>query len=296
MLKRVAEDTPRPIRQIIPEVPQWLCDLIARLHAKDPAHRFQSAAEVAGLLEQHLAHIQRQSPLARPKSARVPRWPRLRRVAVPAAATVVLGGLGALITYSIRRPTAPISAAFQPAGPGHGRGPVLPLAAAPAAHPAPRAMRTQVLQGLAAVSDALIDFNEPERSFGAEARDNALRRAADRCNAFLVRFDLAMLELPPKARIAKATVSFYVWDPSSSGKTKVCAFPLKTAWDETTVTWREPAAGQKWQGGPGFSFDADAGPAGPAVIVPPEEGSDTVDPPIGFELDVTDLVALVAGG
>ena len=29
VLKRVAEDTPRPIRQIIPEVPQWLCDLIA---------------------------------------------------------------------------------------------------------------------------------------------------------------------------------------------------------------------------------------------------------------------------
>ena len=45
VLKRVAEDTPRPIRQIIPEVPQWLCDLIARLHAKDPARRFQSAAE-----------------------------------------------------------------------------------------------------------------------------------------------------------------------------------------------------------------------------------------------------------
>ena len=60
VLKRVAEDTPRPIRQIIPEVPQWLCDLIARLHAKDPAHRFQSAAEVAALLEQHLALLQPQ--------------------------------------------------------------------------------------------------------------------------------------------------------------------------------------------------------------------------------------------
>src|SRR5262249_38911036 len=37
VLKRVAEDTPRPIREVIPEVPQWLCDFIARLHAKDPA-------------------------------------------------------------------------------------------------------------------------------------------------------------------------------------------------------------------------------------------------------------------
>src|SRR5262249_48963134 len=42
VLKRVAEDTPRPIRQIIPEVPQWLCDIISSLHAKDPAKRMQS--------------------------------------------------------------------------------------------------------------------------------------------------------------------------------------------------------------------------------------------------------------
>src|SRR5262249_40451280 len=32
-LKRVAEDTPRPIREIIPEVPEWLCNIIAKLHA-----------------------------------------------------------------------------------------------------------------------------------------------------------------------------------------------------------------------------------------------------------------------
>jgi formylglycine-generating enzyme required for sulfatase activity len=50
VLKRVAEDTPRPIREIIPETPHWLCDIIARLHAKDPNERFQSAREVADLL------------------------------------------------------------------------------------------------------------------------------------------------------------------------------------------------------------------------------------------------------
>ena len=85
-------------------------------------------------------------------------------------------------------------------------------------------------------------------------------------------------------------MSFYVWDPSSSGKTKVCAFPLKTAWDEATVTWREPAAGKSWQGGKGFAFGSDAGPAGPAVVVQPDQGSDTVDPPTEYQLDVTDLV------
>ena len=50
VLKRVAEDTPRPIREIIPEAPQWLCDIISKLHAKNPDDRFQSAREVADLL------------------------------------------------------------------------------------------------------------------------------------------------------------------------------------------------------------------------------------------------------
>ena len=29
VLKRVVEDTPRSIREIVPDVPPWLCDLIA---------------------------------------------------------------------------------------------------------------------------------------------------------------------------------------------------------------------------------------------------------------------------
>jgi len=50
VLKRVAEDTPRDIREIIPEVPQWLCKVIAKLHEKNPDQRFQSAREVADVL------------------------------------------------------------------------------------------------------------------------------------------------------------------------------------------------------------------------------------------------------
>jgi eukaryotic-like serine/threonine-protein kinase len=57
VFKRVAEETPRPIPEIIPEVPKWLCDLIARLHAKKPDERFESAQEVADLLTQHLASM-----------------------------------------------------------------------------------------------------------------------------------------------------------------------------------------------------------------------------------------------
>jgi hypothetical protein len=145
------------------------------------------------------------------------------------------------------------------------------------------------LQGRAVVHDTLIDFGQPERNFGKEGRDNALRRAEE-CNAFLVRFDLDKLDLPPGAKVARAVVSFYVWDPSSKGNTKVCAFVLKTAWDEQAATWKQAAAGKPWQGGKTFAFRKDTGPPGPPVVVKPDQDSDTVDPPLEYQLDVTDMV------
>jgi serine/threonine protein kinase len=295
VLKRVAEDTPRPIRQIIPEVPQWLCDLIARLHAKDPADRFQSATEVAALLEQHLAHLQQPSLFARPPAVKV-RGQRARSWAgMLAGAAVALGTLGATLTYPYWRPAVRTPLPVEPADPASGvrqaqstpESPTPPESPKTPAAPAP--VRTIVLQGRTAVQDALIDFALPDRSFGSSARDNALRRG-EQCDALLVRFDLAKLNMPAQAQVVKATVSFFVWDPSSMGKTKICVFPLKTPWDEVAVTWQEPAVGKSWQGGKSFTFEADAGPAGPAVIVEPEQGSDTADPPIEYQLDVTDLV------
>jgi len=58
VLKRVVEDSPRPIREINPDTPDWLCALIARLQAKDPARRPSSSAEVATVLARHLAELQ----------------------------------------------------------------------------------------------------------------------------------------------------------------------------------------------------------------------------------------------
>jgi uncharacterized protein (TIGR03067 family) len=56
VLKRVCEQTPRPIREVNLEIPQALCDVIDKLHAKNPAERYQSATEVAELLEGFLAN------------------------------------------------------------------------------------------------------------------------------------------------------------------------------------------------------------------------------------------------
>ncbi len=105
VLKRVAEDTPRPIREIIPEVPPWLCDLIAMLQAKKPAERFQTAQEVADLLGRCLAELQKQGQvISVEQAAGVPDLPRpapsgnLSRgkrpwVLAVAAVLLLLGGL-----------------------------------------------------------------------------------------------------------------------------------------------------------------------------------------------------------
>src|SRR5436309_449683 len=58
VLKRGCVERPRPIRDINPELPPWLEELLARLHAKAPADRVASAHEVADLLARHLAELQ----------------------------------------------------------------------------------------------------------------------------------------------------------------------------------------------------------------------------------------------
>jgi Protein kinase domain/3-keto-disaccharide hydrolase/Putative zinc-finger len=58
VLKRVIDASPRPISEINNEIPDRLCDIIAKLHAKKPEERFQTAMEVAELLGQHLADLQ----------------------------------------------------------------------------------------------------------------------------------------------------------------------------------------------------------------------------------------------
>jgi serine/threonine protein kinase len=94
VLKRVAEDTPRSIREIIPETPHWLCDIIAKLHAKNPGDRYQSAREVADVLADCVAQLKANSELKdysripRGKPRRSVRWTEL---AATVALLVVLG-------------------------------------------------------------------------------------------------------------------------------------------------------------------------------------------------------------
>jgi WD40 repeat protein/tRNA A-37 threonylcarbamoyl transferase component Bud32 len=109
VLKRVCEMPHRPIREINPDVPGWLENLIDRLLAKEPADRLKSAAEVADVLEQGLAHLQQPRvapppdvPAGKPANplvddgpgANMPRAPR--RLALAAAFILLFGAcLGA---------------------------------------------------------------------------------------------------------------------------------------------------------------------------------------------------------
>lgn len=58
ILRRITDEEPRPVHQINPEIPSWLCSIIAKLMSKQPDARYQTAEEVAQLLTDCLAHVQ----------------------------------------------------------------------------------------------------------------------------------------------------------------------------------------------------------------------------------------------
>jgi WD40 repeat protein/serine/threonine protein kinase len=95
VLRRVCDETPRPIRQLNPEVPDWLAAIVERLHAKEPADRIQSAAEVAEQLANGLAHVQQPSLVSPPTPVRRPRRPKPVRRWALVAVLVLAVGLGA---------------------------------------------------------------------------------------------------------------------------------------------------------------------------------------------------------
>ena len=94
VLRRIIEDEPRSIRELNPEIPDWLAGIVQKLHAKSPEDRFQSASEVAGLLEGCLAHLQNPS-VKLPEQARLLNQPAKRDLsswgilAIPAMAAIV---------------------------------------------------------------------------------------------------------------------------------------------------------------------------------------------------------------
>jgi len=68
VLRLITDKEPRPIREINPDVPDWLCLLISRLMSKSLDSRYANALEVADLLGQCLAHVQQPTSAPLPAS------------------------------------------------------------------------------------------------------------------------------------------------------------------------------------------------------------------------------------
>ena len=68
VIQRINNDQPTPIREINPDVPDWLVTIVNKLMSKQATDRFESAQEVSELLEQCLAHVQQPSATPLPAS------------------------------------------------------------------------------------------------------------------------------------------------------------------------------------------------------------------------------------
>jgi predicted anti-sigma-YlaC factor YlaD len=95
ILRRVTDDAPRPLRDIRPEIPDWLEAIIRQLHAKRADDRHASADAVAELLERCLAHVEQPTVAPLPQELKVvpPRARRGRRLLIAGAATLLAGAL-----------------------------------------------------------------------------------------------------------------------------------------------------------------------------------------------------------
>jgi WD40 repeat protein/tRNA A-37 threonylcarbamoyl transferase component Bud32 len=103
ILKSVCRDDPRPIRELRPDAPEALGDLIGRLLAKAPGDRLASAQEVADLLTGQLAGAAPNEGGRSEKDA--PRPPGGSRSwgTCLIAALCVVGVLGALVAFAASR-------------------------------------------------------------------------------------------------------------------------------------------------------------------------------------------------
>ncbi len=142
VLRRVADEAHVPLRRLNPEVPGWLEEVIDRLLAKDPADRFQTAAEVSELLAARLAHLGSLSPLEVPAEAcplavlSGPKWSAkarrkicMKTVAALATVFVVGGVVGGVAVWEFAPPRG--DQGTVPGSPNPPGGPTVPLAAGP---------------------------------------------------------------------------------------------------------------------------------------------------------------------
>ncbi len=100
MMQKISQDQPPSASTSNLQVPVWLDGLIAKLHARRPSDRFESAEQLTTILEAELLHLQQPISQTEPLRPWLPRSSRLFRpsskasFACAACVLCIAGGLG----------------------------------------------------------------------------------------------------------------------------------------------------------------------------------------------------------
>jgi serine/threonine-protein kinase len=170
VLRRICEDSPRPIREINPEIPVWLGLVIEKLLRKSPTDRFQSAAEVADLLGQYLAYVRQPTLSPRPRDIEPPGRTSAhgRRIALAIAAATI--GIAAA---AILAPQLPTDASPGSAGAG-GVPDAPPVARLPATPRLPPPKMTAIAVASDPIDAELLDLERETAGFEEKIRKISL--------------------------------------------------------------------------------------------------------------------------
>ena len=88
--RKIDDADPKSIQEINSDLPSWLSTLILRLMTRSPDQRFQSASDVAELLEQCLAHVQQPTVSPLPESLSRQTWQQRWQTWLNVAGAVVI--------------------------------------------------------------------------------------------------------------------------------------------------------------------------------------------------------------
>ncbi len=105
ILRRITDTEPRPVRDVNPNIPDWLEHIIQRLLAKSLDDRIQNADHVAVLLRKCLSHLQQPSMAELPEECRTPSrrhvWWRLPQSRLRAVALAAFSCIAVAVIFAV---------------------------------------------------------------------------------------------------------------------------------------------------------------------------------------------------
>jgi serine/threonine protein kinase len=279
-LMRHQQAPPPDVTKLRPDVPPHVAMALQKMIAKRPEDRFQTPAEVTAALASPVATLL-PSPVVRPSQGR-----GLAIAAIVGAAAMMFLVFGMLILFLVpsgrhRESSGPVAVAPLTSQPVEERPPTTSRTVVP---PSTEAPRTIAIQGKEQSNDAILEPLPPD----VEYRGEAICRREAQNSAWLLRFAIDRAHFSPATHVRKATLTFFVWDPHSSAVTRVGVFPVKVFWSDPT--WAQPTRKTTWKGGKSFDPALDLGAAASSTVVRPDPVNDIVDPPVKYDLDVTEIV------